>query len=219
MQKIIYIFSLLISLMFLACSDAGSTTSTKTTDNSSQLLKIVKKTGQIKSYDGDGNEVTDSSLKDDGYYQKGMTPSYTRASDIVTDELTSLMWQDNEAIVNVTKPWLETVNYTMCLNDTNLSGCYDTSGDTATSYCSKLSLGGYTDWRLPTLTELESIVDYSKYGPAIDTIYFNNISSNLYWSSSTFEGRKYNAWIVYFYNGKVYRTRKDDNLYVRCVRD
>ena len=179
----------------------------------------IKKTGQTKSYDVDGNEVTNNSLKDDAYYQKGITPNYTRASDIVTDELTGLMWQDDEAVSSNRKQWLTSANYDTCSNDTSSPACYDTSGDTAATYCSDLSLGGHTDWRLPTSTELEGILDYSKYHPAIDTTYFNNVSSNHYWSSTTYEVNKDNAWIVFFSYGYVYDNRKGNNYYVRCVRD
>ncbi len=179
----------------------------------------IKKTGQTKSYDANGAEVTDGTLKDDGYYQKGVTPQYTRASDIVTDELTGLMWQDDAAVSSVTKQWLTDANYDTCYNDTSSPACYDTSGDTAATYCSELSLGGYTDWRLPTLTELEGIVDYGRANPAIDTTYFNNVSSSLYWSSTTYEYGKYNAWIVRFDGGYVYNNYKGAGGYVRCVRD
>jgi len=155
-----------------------------------EQLSTLKKTGQTKSYDTNGNEVTDGSLKDDGFYQKGVTPSYTRddANDIVTDNLTGLMWQDDDTLV--TKQWLTTTNYNTCEYDTSSPECYDTSGDTAASYCSNLTLGGYTDWRLPTSKELEGIVDYGKSYPAIDTTKFQSFSSSHYWSSTTYEGGK-----------------------------
>jgi len=178
----------------------------------------VKKTGQTKSYNTGGTEITDSSLKDDGYYQTGETPRYTRASDMVSDELTGLMWQDDATAASTTKQWLTTDNYNTCANDTTSSACYDTSGDTAASYCSDLVLGGYSDWRLPTSTELEGILDYGKVNPAIDTAYFNNVSSDYYWSSTTYEDYKDYAWVVYFYDGYVYYNGKDNNRYVRCVR-
>jgi len=39
--------------------------------------------------------------------------------------------------------------------------------DEALLYCEDLNLGGYTDWRFPTMRELTGIVDYGRYNPAI----------------------------------------------------
>lgn len=192
-----------------------------------QKLQVVKKTGQIKSYDASSAEVTDSSLADDGLYQKGKIPRYTRDAthDTVTDELTGLMWQDDASAASTQKPWLTSANFTTCSNNQTSPACYDTSGDTAASYCSERSLGGHTDWRLPTVEELEGIVDYGKVNPAIDTTSFNNISSSRYWSSTTLEygknGVEYSknlAWYVYFKDGDVVYYGKGGNRYVRCVR-
>lgn len=44
------------------------------------------------------------------------------------------------------------------------------------------------------------------------------ISSDNYWSSTTNEGNKNNAWIVNFDNGNVNNNNKNNNNYVRCVR-
>ena len=45
-------------------------------------------------------------------------------------------------------------------------------------------LCGATDWRLPDLNELQSIVHFGKINPAIDENYFPNSTSESYWSSS-----------------------------------
>jgi len=180
----------------------------------------VKTTGQTKSYNISGVEVTDNSLKDDGYYKKGTPSNYTRASDMVSDARRNLMWQDNAAAAGTHRPWLTEENDGACQLNPTSTACYNTSGYTVTTYCSDLTLGGYTDWRLPTVTELEGIVDYSKEHPSIDTAYFNHVSSSGYWSSSTWENYKGNAWIVYFDNGDVGLDQlKKINHYVRCVRD
>ena len=179
----------------------------------------IKKTGQTKSYDASGTEVTDNSLKDDGYYQKGIAPNYTRASDMVSDALTNLMWQDDAAVATVKKQWLTTANYNICDTNESSPACYDTSGDTATTYCTNLSLGGYTDWRLPAVAELEGIVDYGKVNPAIDTNYFNNVSSINYSSSSTYVYNKDHIWIVTSNDGATKNFAKYYKGYVRCVRE
>ncbi|MDK9694747.1 MAG: DUF1566 domain-containing protein, partial [Sulfurimonas sp.] len=126
------------------------------------------------------------------------------------DTLTGLTWQDNAAAASITKPWLTEENYKGCVSNQASSSCYDTSGDTAATYCSELSLGGYTDWRLPSRTELEGI--YSSRSN------LNNVSSDYYWSSTTDEYYKGNAWIVFFYDGGVGYFYKYANGSVRCVR-
>lgn len=178
------------------------------------IMQGIKRTGQTLSHDASGNEVTDGSLKDDGYYQRGLTPVYTAASDMVTDELTGLMWQDD---ITVSKTWLTLENYQACVADTSSPACFDTSGDTATSYCTALSLGGYTDWRLPTSAELESIIDHSKNTPSIDTAYFNHWGN--YLSSNTYKGDNSLVWHVDFEYGEVDYDDKYTIYQVRCVRN
>ena len=55
----------------------------------------------------------------------------------------------------------------------------------ALQYCRNLTLAGKS-WRLPSVNELKSIVDYSKYNPAINTAFFPNTQADHYWSSSTY---------------------------------
>jgi len=159
----------------------------------------VKKTGQLLSYNKVGDEVADGSIKDDGFYQKGVEPSYTRddATEIVTDHITNLQWQDNEEAKTVQRNWLG-----------------------AKDYCTNLNLGGYGDWRLPSVVELQNIVVDGKYYPAIDTTAFVNYISNnyLYWSSTTHASGTNYAWGVDFYGGYTGHGNKSLSLYVRCVR-
>ncbi len=63
---------------------------------------------------------------------------------------------------------------------------------------------GYSDWRVPDVKELQSIVDYSGVYPAIDTSLFNISDDDSYfWTStsayfSTQEPGFYYAWYVAF---------------------
>jgi hypothetical protein len=86
------------------------------------------------------------------------------------------------------------------------------------AYCEGLNLGGYTDWRLPTSKELQSLVDYSRYSPAINTTYFPNAAVSWYWSSTTFASYTGVAWGVRFGDGHVSLPYKDNCNYVRAVR-
>ena len=88
----------------------------------------------------------------------------------------------------------------------------------AITHCEGLSLAGYTDWRFPNIRELESITDYSLYGPPIDTTYFPGINASYYWSSTTVAFVSSEAWYVYLFDGGVYSSSKSDSRDVRCVR-
>ncbi|MDY0361895.1 MAG: DUF1566 domain-containing protein [Desulforegulaceae bacterium] len=89
----------------------------------------------------------------------------------------------------------------------------------ALSYCENLDYAGYSDWRLPNIKELGSIVDYSAYNPAIDTNFFPDTMSSYYWSSTTYSYGAVDAWRVYFDYGSGHGPgNKSNTYYVRAVR-
>lgn len=80
------------------------------------------------------------------------------------------------------------------------------------------NFGGFSDWRLPTLKELAGIVDYGRYGPAINTDYFPYTIRSYYWSSTTYAYNEGNAWIVSFNSGIDNDYDKSDSCHARAVR-
>jgi hypothetical protein len=76
---------------------------------------------------------------------------------------------------------------------------------------------GHSDWRLPNAKELQSIVDYGSFNPAVDTA-FNTTQSGFYWSATTVPRATTWAWLVGFEYGEVNFENKGVNYYVRAVR-
>jgi uncharacterized protein DUF1566 len=111
----------------------------------------------------------------------------------VTDNNTKLVWQQVDD--NSTPNW-----------------------ETALSYCESLTLAGQSNWRLPNVRELESIVDETTFSPAINSTDFPTTDSDYYWSSTTYQDDFANAWTVFFDSGAAVVVPKTSSYYVRCVR-
>jgi len=92
--------------------------------------------------------------------------------------------------------------------------------ESAMSYCENLSRAGKSDWRLPNINELQSIVDYSKYNPASDTSFFPDIHISMYWSSTTDSRDIQSVSGIHFILGQVQNMGKTDahDNYTRCIR-
>lgn len=76
---------------------------------------------------------------------------------------------------------------------------------------------GHDDWRLPTITEMQGIVDLSAGSPCIDPV-FGPTQSLGYWSSSTDQNDPAYAWRVYFGYGYTAAYDKTSGYSVRAVR-
>ena len=59
-------------------------------------------------------------------------------------------------------------------------------------------MAGYSDWRLPSLPELLSIVDFSKQTPSIDETYFPGTAASHFWSNTPLAGDPTKGWDVSF---------------------
>ena len=81
---------------------------------------------------------------------------------------------------------------------------------------------GHSDWRLPNVKELQSIVDYGRFGPAINPVFNNGIDSFTaaanYWPSTPDAAIPSSAWVVVFSSGFVDTFNKSFTSRVRAVR-
>jgi hypothetical protein len=77
---------------------------------------------------------------------------------------------------------------------------------------------GYTDWRVPDINELQSIVEERCYNPSINEEVFPATPASSYWSSSPFAYSSSYAWYVNFYIGDSFPHDRNDGTFVRLVR-
>ena len=75
--------------------------------------------------------------------------------------------------------------------------------------------GGF---RLPTRAELLTLVDITKFDPAIDTEAFPNIKGGWFWSSDLCAWSSASAWLVLFGYGLVSYNRRYYNGFALAVR-
>ena len=125
-----------------------------------------------------------------------LSADFSKSGDVVSDSSTGLEWQDDSDTNGTRRTW-----------------------QAAIDYCEDLSLESHNDWRLPNINELKTLIDRSKRNPAIKSEVFVYVKSSYYWSSTSIVGVEYIAWFVNFNNGDVFGAFKDNNNYVRCVRD
>jgi hypothetical protein len=147
----------------------------------------LPKTGQTTSY----------APGDDGDLQMGVawpSPRFTDNGDeTVTDNLTGLMWT----------------------KDANMAGAMSWSD--AISYCNNLNYAGYSDWRLPNINELKSLIDAGRYNPALPEDHpFTNVQLSNYWSSTGISS--HDACAVHMWNGFVQLNLMRGSWYVWPVR-
>ena len=125
----------------------------------------------------------------------------------ITDHCTNLLWQKSSS---------------------NTQPTTGGTWDQAQTYCSNLILGKQTGWRVPTIQELFSIVNYSNTNGIYTYPLFDFGDTNetgLYlWSSTTNVGNSGFAWSIQFTNvnsangGSVNSYNKIDPFEVRCVQ-
>ena len=90
--------------------------------------------------------------------------------------------------------------------------------DDANLLTGTVTFAGNSDWRLPNMRELQTIVDRAKFGPATDSVAFPSTASSTYWSATAYLGVSTSAWYVNFGGGDVHGADKSSALQVRLVR-
>jgi hypothetical protein len=110
------------------------------------------------------------------------------------DNLTGLMWTKDANLPGIGYAWQ--------------------TWQQALDYCNNLTFAGYSDWRLPNINELNSLINFNeRHNSAwLDAQGFTNVQGSFYWSSSTDVGGGWTscAFIVGIWDGEVPVTSKSD---------
>ena len=142
---------------------------------------------------------------DSDYHPAAVQPSYTDNGNFtVTDNITGLVWK---------KCSEGQINNATC---SGAAATYTWLG--AIGQCEGLTFAGASDWRLPNIKELMSIVDYGTHDSSKIGTCFTNTYPYYYWSSTPVVPGTSSAWNVDFNYGYVYYYNRANHYYIRCVR-
>ena len=90
---------------------------------------------------------------------------------------------------------------------------------TASIATAGLNYAGYTDWRLPDVNELSTLVDYSRTSPSLSPTFFPNVQANKYWAGTPWAGMAGNFWTVDFDSGWTDYDFQPNTNFIRPVRN
>jgi len=145
---------------------------------------ILAVTGQTKCYDEKGNKIACSGSGQDGEYRFGCAwpqPRFDARGDVIVDTLTGLGWAQQASLTEQPVTWAEALSVVAELNQHQ----------------------PHRHWRLPSINELESLVDCSRAKPALTTEQLFNDIKDVYWSSTTSLYEPDWAWALYLHKGAV----------------
>ena len=160
---------------------------------------------RFQKLDGQGNPLADTATE------------FTMVHDLISD----LIWE--------VKPLDSGVQgsdrmFTWYNPDDATNGGYEGTttpyGDTQyyIDWLNRKQLGGQSNWRMPEISELISLINVSKNSPHIAIQFFPNTQSGCYWTSTPHAQYSGDAWIVDFSDATDDYISKAHSCHIRAVR-
>ena len=147
---------------------------------------LLPATGQRTCYDARGQRIPCSGTGQDGELRSGIPwpePRFEVRGEVVRDRLTGLYWTRKADLAPGLTTWEEAFSVIAELN--------------------RRACGGFSDWRLPNINELESLVDAEHHSPALPQNHPFLEVREFYWSSTTSFYDPLWAWALYLAKGAV----------------
>lgn len=122
--------------------------------------------------------------------------SLLKSGKYVIDKKNKLMWQDTKSNIN------------------DLVSHYD-----APKYCEKVTMGGFTNWRVPSVEEYKTIIDKTRKDEIMINRAFTFILPDDYWAADN-TWRNFGKWgyYIFFKSGTAYYENRTYKKLIRCVR-
>jgi len=162
---------------------------------------VLAATGQRECFGVEGKEVPCSRTGQDGELRAGRPwpePRFAVEEDVVLDRLTGLVWTRSADLAGRWTTWNEALERVERLNGERLAG--------------------RASWRLPTINELESLVDASRHTPALPEDHPFRGVQEAYWSSTSSAFEPDWCMALYMHKGAVgVGQKKDPNFSVWAV--
>ncbi len=161
----------------------------------------VLRTGQTACYDESGTSIACAATGQDGDLLSGLawpSPRFTNNGLTVTDNLTGLVWTTNATLSGMVL-WDAAFTHVTALN--------------ASTY------GGRSDWRLPNIVELMSIMNYGSSNMSTWFSSFGITPATIsFWSSTTYVASAGNAWLFRYSDGiRSYGGKTANAIYAWAV--
>ncbi|MDD3814361.1 MAG: DUF1566 domain-containing protein [Desulfocapsaceae bacterium] len=145
---------------------------------------LLPATGADRCLDESGQEIPCPGSGQDGELQSGSPWPQLRFAvqgALVTDKLTDLVWARGANVTQQAVTWDEALQ---AIRELNREG-----------------YGGVSNWRLPNINELESLVDCRSHSPALSIGHPFEETQEGYWSSTTSFFETDWAWVLYLHKG------------------
>jgi hypothetical protein len=182
------------------------------------------KTGQTACFSGfNSNPISCPGSGRDGEFQRGLDRNYVDNGDgTITDVRTGLMW--------------EKLSDDGSIHDTDNNYSWGDAYAYKIAGLNAIGFAGYTDWRLPNVNELQSLLNYGVAGyPAVSPAlqagcvpgcsvltcscsWRVGYTHGIFWTSSTYQSAPFYLWTVAVYDGSVGYEARNEVRHARAVR-